>query len=286
MGLWPTGEEGDTVISLEKQSGLPLAFDRERKRKLIFKEGIEQVEPVVRTRGEMEEVLFQPEEPGPQELYYMFRGVALEEDRELLQQHGLRYDITFIKPGRIGREYLKTAGHYHPLKPGTEQTYPEVYEVIYGRAHYLLQKPKDDNYGELERVILIAAKPGDKVLIPPHYGHITINPGEDPLVMSNFVAESCVSVYEPIRQRGGGAYFEIKGEEGTEFLGNTQYYYLPPLRRCPVTTAPRLKLYRGLPLYHVFKEDPAYLSFLVNPENYVNAFEEYLEALLGGTTAP
>ncbi len=270
------------MISLEKQSGLPLAFDRERKHKLIFKEGITAVEPDIRTRDQMDEVLFEPDEEGPRELYYMFRGVALEEDRERLSESGLRYDITFIRPGSIGREHLKTAGHYHPEKPGTHLTYPEVYEVIYGRAHYLLQKPREGNFGDMESVILIAAKPGDKVLIPPGFGHITINPGEDPLIMSNFVEKSFSSVYEPIRERGGGAYFELKGEEGTEFMGNSSYEHLPPLRRCPVVSSTRLNLHRGLPLYSVFQEDPTFFSYLVYPEKFRDAFEEYLQDLLGG----
>lgn len=275
-------EEGDVLISLEKQSGLPLAFDRERQHKLIFKEGLPEVKPDIRTRDQMEEVLFKPEEPGPRELYFMFRGVALEEDINLISEYGLRYDITFVRPGCIGREYIKTAGHYHPVKPGTDQTYPEVYEVIYGRAHYLLQKPSPDNYGEIETVILIAAKPGDKVLIPPHYGHITINPGEEPLIMSNFVAKDFASVYEPVKSRGGGAYFALKGEEGTEFLANSSYQYLPPLRRCPVVSSSRLNLHRGLPLYHVFKEDPTFFSYLVRPEDFTDAFQEYLQHLLEG----
>jgi len=273
------------VINLEKQSGLPLAFDGERNRKLIFKEGLEEVKPDVRTRDQMAEVLFEPEASGPRDLYYMFRGVALDEDQEFIKDHGLRYDITFIQAGAIGREFIKTAGHYHPLKPGTGQTYPEVYEVIYGRAHYLLQKPKGEHFGEMENVILIAAKPGDKVLIPPHFGHITINPGEEPLIMSNFIADGFSSVYDPIKSRGGGAYFELKGDEGPEFLANSSYNYLPPLRRCPVTPAPRLNLHRGLPLYRVFKEEPNFLSFLVYPENYPDAFEEYLGTLLSGTAA-
>ncbi len=249
------------MISLEKQSGLPLAFEVEEHR-LDFQEGIPEVQPEVRTRNQMQEVLFQPEEPGPQELYYMFRGIARREDRAQLKEKRLRYDITVLRPGFIGREFIKTAGHYHPLKPGTAYTYPEVYEVLYGRAHYLLQKPRGEDFGEMDEVILIAAKPGDKVLIPPHFGHITINPGEDYLIMSNFVEDSFASIYVPIKSRGGGGYYELKGEEGPEFLANSRYQYLPSLKRCPVTPAPRLNLHRGLPLYHVFQEDSSLGSTL------------------------
>lgn len=195
----------------------------------------------------------------------------------------MRYDITVIRPGTLGSEYVKTAGHYHPLKPGTGTTYPEVYEVLHGRAHYLLQRYHPDNPDQLEAVILINAKPGDKVLIPPHFGHITINPGDDFLIMSNWVAEGFSSIYDPIREHGGGAYYELQTEEGPEFVPNKNYNPLPPLERCSVTPVPQLKLITGLPIYRVFQEDNSAFDFLVNPENYQDIFDSYLQELYHGS---
>jgi len=43
----------------------------------------------------------------------------------------------------MGIEFVKTAGHYHPLIEGTGYTYPEIYEVLSGVAHYLLQKSEN-----------------------------------------------------------------------------------------------------------------------------------------------
>lgn len=267
------------MISLEKQSGLPLFWDTENKR-IIFGEGLAETEPEIRTREDMKEVLFETDEDGPDELYYMYRGVAPESDVKEIAGQGLRYDITILRPGTVGREYVKTAGHYHPLKPGTSFTYPEVYELLYGRAHFLLQRPLEGNYGELEKVMLIAAKPGDKVLIPPGYGHITINPGEDYLIMSNWVAGGFTSDYAPITERNGGGYFELQDEEGPVFLPNSRYNYLPSLKRCSITPVPRFSLHTGLPIYHVFHKDPASFSFLLYPENYEQVFYEYLQGLL------
>ena len=137
--------------------------------------------------------------------------------------------MTVIRAGRIGREYIKTAGHYHPLKEGTDTSYPEVYEVLSGRAHYLLQtEPGEDGV----EALLIEAFPGDKVLIPPGYGHITINPGNVPLIMSNWVAAGFASVYGPVRELGGGAYFEIAAAGGgEEFIVNPNYRPLEPAAR-------------------------------------------------------
>ena len=189
-------------MDLQVTSGLPLQADGDGR--LIFGAGLTVVTPAVRTREEMREVLLDPEADAPAELYYMYRDVCRQQDRELLAQHGLRYDVTVIRPGLLGRDYIKTAGHYHPLKPGTEVTYPEVYEVLAGKAHYLLQTEPDEDGVE---AILIEATAGDKVLIPPGYGHITINPASEFLIMSNWVAAIYFRL-APSNKTIGGAYFE------------------------------------------------------------------------------
>ena len=97
---------------------------------------------------------------------------------EKLREQNIRYDITIIPPGMLGREYIKTAGHYHPLVPGGSVTYPELYEVLEGEALYLLQRQ------DLGDVVAINASAGDKVLVPPNYGHITINGSNKKLKMA------------------------------------------------------------------------------------------------------
>ncbi len=267
------------MIDLEKQSGLPITWDGKNK-KILFSEELVAEEPIIRTRQEMKSVLFEPDEEGPEELYCFYRGVAPVEEAQEISERGLRYDITILCPGTIGREFIKTAGHYHSEKPGTGFTYPEVYEVLYGRAHFLLQRPQKDDLGEIEKVLLITAKPGDKVLLPPGFGHVTINPGEDYLILSNWVAGACESVYKPMESRKGGGYFELYDEEGPVFLPNSQYDYLPSLRRCSVMPVPRFNIHTGLPIYRVLHKDPDSLSFLLHPEKYGPVFEEYLQSLL------
>ncbi len=128
------------------------------------------------------------------ELYYMYRDLFLSQsDKENLIGQGLRYDITIIPPNMLGLEFVKTAGHYHPLAPKSEITYPELYEVLEGEALYLLQKK------DLSDVVAVYATAGDKVLVPPDYGHITINRSNKTLKMSNFVARDFSSRYEPFK---------------------------------------------------------------------------------------
>lgn len=268
------------MIDLGKQSGLHLQWDASQKR-LVFGEGMTNLgaQTDIRRRVDMTEVLYDRQAAELEELYYMYRGVSLSGDEAIIEKKGLRYDITVICPGTLGREYIKTAGHYHPEKPGTGMTYPEVYEVLHGRAHYLLQDPHPEHPDELGSVILIAAKPGDKVLIPPQYGHITINPGDDYLIMSNWVAREFSSIYDPIREMSGAAYFELRSEDGPDFIANKKYRSLPQLQRCPVTPVPQLNLITGLPLYRVFKQNSDAFDFLTEPENYRDIFNNYLNEL-------
>ncbi|MBN1455132.1 MAG: glucose-6-phosphate isomerase [Methanomicrobia archaeon] len=228
--------------------------------------------PVVRTLGEMREVLYDQgflvsasmyTEP----LYYMFREVAKNEaDAQQITALGLRYDITIIPPLKLGLEFVKTAGHYHPCVPDSKMTYPEIYEVLEGEAHYLLQRREMAASGgeAITDVIVIQARRGDKVIIPPHYGHVTINPTNTTLKMANWVARSFSSVYEPYKERGGAAYFELTSRK---FVRNDRYEAVPAIRflRPAATWLETVGLSVVIPMYELLHE-PAKLEFLLNPE--------------------
>src|SRR5665647_76408 len=96
-------------------------------------------EPSVRTAEDLRGVLADPGCTSTGPVYYMYRDVARSvNDRSWLTQQQLRFDITVIPPREICGEFIKTKGHYHPDDPsGTG--YPEIYEVIAGEAHYLIQ---------------------------------------------------------------------------------------------------------------------------------------------------
>ncbi len=229
------------------------------------------VEPQVRMLSELEDVLFDRSciDAGDAELYYMYRDIYLSKrDRDSLLDLGLRYDITVIPPRMLGEEYVKTAGHYHPPVPGTEITYPELYEVLDGQAHFLLQKP--ENWESVSDVVLIEAKKSDKVLIPPGYGHITINPSKKVLRIANLVSREFESIYEPMRRMGGAAYFELR----SGFIENKRYSKLVPLRRRKSVS--KRSLLRGREIYGLLREDSPVLKYLVKPQLYLKGFEEII----------
>jgi glucose-6-phosphate isomerase len=226
-------------------------------------------EPDIRRLSDMQEVIFDQswlKDAKDFELYYMYRDLFLSRgDGEKLREQNLRYDITIIPPGMLGREYMKTAGHYHPLVPGGSVTYPELYEVLEGEAVYLLQSQ------DLSDVVAINASAGDKVLVPPNYGHITINGSNKKLKMANFVAGDFSSLYGPFKEKAGGAYFFTK--DG--WIKNERCPEAGELRRAEAPDSrslARLGLTKGREMYPLLKEKGR-LEFLTRPDAHLELFE-------------
>ena len=228
--------------------------------------------PTVRTLEEMKDVVydkrFLTSASMDMELYYMFRDVSRdEEDANKIKERGLRYDVTIIPSSTLGSEFVKTAGHYHPYPQGSKLTYPEMYEVLEGEAHYLLQKLEEERGIEtITDVVVVNAKKGDKVVIPPNYGHVTINPSEVTLKMANWVARTFSSIYEPIKRRGGAVYFELTTGA---FIKNETYETVPDIRylKPSDTWINDLVLSKEDDMYELLKE-PEKLEFLINPAGW------------------
>ena len=223
-------------------------------------------EPDVRQVENMLQVLASPDchETGP--LYFMYRDLALTpSDRQWLRSHHLRYDITTIISRDLCGERVKTKGHYHPASP-SGLGYPEIYEVVIGHAHYLLQ---DRN---LSDVVLVDAHEKDIVIIPPGYGHVTINAGNSELIMANLVSSAFESEYGEYEKKRGAAYYELA--DGT-FIKNPAYTDAPVLR--PITSGKLRRKLHAPPgiIYKMVGTD--LISFLNHPENAADLFKESLK---------
>jgi len=217
------------------------------------------VPPSVRRLGDLVPVLSHPEavEDPERPAYFMYRGVHLPEHEPLFEEAGLRFDITVIPPRVLGEEYIKTKGHYHSRAPDG-LNYPEVYQVLQGKAVLLLQRPGDDP-SEVEDLIAVRAFPGDAVVVPPGYGHVTINPCRETLVMANLVASECRSDYRPfVKLRGASFHLTTSG-----FVRNRLYSKSPPPR--VVDARAPLGFDGPLSIYELFVRRPGAWTFLTRP---------------------
>lgn len=110
---------------------------------------------------------------------------------------GMSYGVTTIQPGKVGREYYMTKGHYHS-GPGAE-----IYLALSGGGSVLLR----DVSGQVKTFRL---EPGKMVYIDEGWGHRTVNDGTVPLVF--------VSVWIP----GAGHDYERVLREGYPTLSEPQ----------------------------------------------------------------
>jgi glucose-6-phosphate isomerase, archaeal len=223
-------------------------------------------EPELRMADDLKGVFAREDCVASGPLYAMFRDLARSPaDRWWLKENGLRYDITVIPPRIICGEFVKTKGHYHTANKAGHG-FPEIYEVLEGTAHYLLQRE------DLTDIVMVSAKAGDVVVVPPGYGHVTINPTTDQtLHMANIVSGQFASDYRKYVEGKGAAYYEMA--DGT-IRKNRAYGKIPPLRNIHAGRIGTGKAGITSPLYGMVKRRSPVLAFLNNPEKFLEIASE------------
>lgn len=210
------------MIDLSQQSGLEIALDPESGQ-LAFGSDVLAEDTGARTLGELAEVLALPdrlEDRADEVAYWLYRGVHAPGDADALAERGLRFDLTVTRPGTISGELIETAGHMHSNAPDGVG-YPEIYEVLHGRAAFLLQ------FTDPLRVVVAVCIAGERILIPPGASHLSINIGAEPLVVADLVAIESQNDYGVFRERRGAALYLLReGERWAEQIN--PHYPHPP----------------------------------------------------------
>jgi len=222
--------------------------------------------PSVRDASELAGVLADPHCVCTGPAYYMYRDVARSPaDRQWLHEQKIRFDITVIPPRDLCGEYMKTKGHYHPENPsGTG--YPEIYEVLEGEAHYLIQTR------DCADVVMIAAAAGEIVVVPPGYGHVTINPSRTAILqMANLVSSAFQSEYQAYEDLRGAVFYEMT--TGT-LVKNPLYPQEPRLRFVKAGHITGMNDMVTDPLYDFVEQRAPVLGFLNHPEKYQALFSK------------
>ncbi|MDD4409408.1 MAG: glucose-6-phosphate isomerase family protein [Candidatus Pacebacteria bacterium] len=169
---------------------------------------LSQLTPDIRKLSDMSNVVFDKEWLKAAEdldLYFMYRGIK--------NDNGLRYDITVIPSLMLGKEFIKTKGHFH------SSGHPEFYTILEGEAIFLMQRSNKDCY-------IVKARKGESVIIPGEYEHITINPSKETLKMANWISLDYTSDYSTINDKQGACWFYTT--EG--WVKNPNYDEIPDLR--------------------------------------------------------
>lgn len=173
-----------------------------------------------RTHEKMKEVLMDPNAVGPAIHYYMIRGGKDQKN------------ITVWEPGLVGREYIKTYGHYHVGK------LDETYWILFGQGIALLQTISVDAQGNMiadtvEDFKVKPVKQGDSVYMPSGCGHLVVNIGTTYFVTAddspvNFEEKNAVSLpghadYQLVQKMQGFAYYVVENEGKPALVKNKKY---------------------------------------------------------------
>ena len=242
--------------------GLPVSFDADTCELSL---GAELNSPsyCIRTFQDLAAVWANPVNCGDRVAYRYTGGLHLKGEDAAWKAANVIYGIVAFGPGTQGGEYVKSSGQYHPPCPPSNRATPEIYTVLSGVGHFLLQKASPP-YNTIEDVVLVDVGAGESFVVPPDYGHLQINPGPEPLVFSYAVMDGMKGVYDPFKERGGAMYFEM-ADERNRYVFNPRYGARLPLRVVRAAELRQLPWLKAGVTYKVVRDRLPELRFLTDP---------------------
>lgn len=262
------------MLNLLENSGLPIYLE-DRENLLAFLAPLVYESYGRKVTRQMDGLLRDMAGASQDEPYYdVYRDIRFASDEPLLRKDQYRYDITLIMPGQVNGECKKTSGHYHGYNPTRTNTYAEVYEVIAGTAIYVMQRA--DNFEDspeklrIDDIIIARVEAGQTILIPPNYGHCSVNGGDGPLVFSNLCYVPCPVNYAPVKHYHGMSHYVMREKGRLSFPKNPHYgkVPMPEPKFAVVRENPRLGVKFGKPVYGFYRENPSAYHFLGSPDGY------------------
>ena len=247
------------ALDLSSVAGFPLLFDPAALT-VATDDGL-RLDQHARRTAQMASVLLEPDARAPEDvLYWIGRVYDDAWARPLLEAARLAFAYVLVPPWKVGREYAKTQGHYHPAMPASRMSFPEVYTHSCGQLYLLMQRRSAGQAAHLDDCVLIEMQPGQSIMVPPGYAHILINPSDEPALMAGLYCPDFAANYEPIRSLGGAAYHLVEADGREQAVLNSRYSHVPPLAR--------LRDLGGTRFAPPDDGRPLWLSFVDDPDRY------------------
>ena len=109
------------------------------------------------------------------------------------------------------------------------------------------------------------------MIIPPDYGHVTINASNKELKMANWVSRDFSSIYEPFINMHGAAYYLTT--EG--MIRNPTYRDVPEVREIMPRNFNQVGLIKSKEMYGLIRSIKD-LAFLNQPQEFRGLFEDFI----------
>ena len=257
-----------STVDLRSVSGLDLVLDPTSLR-LGF--GGRVVHPVgeVRRLEDVRSSLADAEATGPAHLYTIYMDICADQDLDALRAQGLLYGSVVYNHGKVGLERLRSQGHLHSEQPGTGLRYSEVYEFWTGHGYVYLQK---ECAPVVRRALLVPVGPGDKVIVPLGWVHLTVASADEVLSFGAWTARDNRLEYEQVRSLGGPAHFVLADGQ---VVANPRYEQVTDVEVVAPRELPMLGVPTDRPIYQSWKENPSRFDFLPRPELARDSWREF-----------
>ena len=139
-------------------------------------------------------------------LVYEFYELGVPEDAG-----DIAFGASITYPGKVGREFFMTKGHFHTILETAE-----VYYCLSGEGGMLFENPEGD-------VTFEEFKPGVAVYVPQRYAHRSVNTGSEPMVTFFAFRGDAGHDYGTIETNGYRKLVVAKDGGGYEFIDNEKW---------------------------------------------------------------
>ena len=121
------------------------------------------------------------------------------------------FGTSITYPGKVGREFFMTKGHFHNVLETAE-----VYLCLSGEGGMLFENPEGD-------VSFEEFKPGIAVYVPQRFSHRSVNTGDKPLVTFFAFRGDAGHDYGTIETKGYRKLVVAKEDGGYELMDNPKW---------------------------------------------------------------
>lgn len=222
-------------IDLRAATGLSIVYENEE---LLFK-NVDYDKKVVVDIDSMREQLLNKELDCPEVFYKKYLKVDTD---SIFASKKIKLNIYTMNANLAGIEFVKT-------KVTRCRKYPRIIEILHGSALILLQQyksPKDN------RVIKIAAKKGQKVIVPANVDFVAVNVRQNtPLIFAEMMSVKAISRVV-LDDNSGMAYYVIRKNAKQEIVRNPNYKIVNEIEK--VDTEKIIKDYGITPKTTVIKQ--------------------------------
>ena len=207
-----------------------------------------------------------------QPLYHMLNGITPRDHQT--PDSPLLYELTSLRPGTVGPEWVKTIGHLHDLA-SDGLGYPEAYEVVSGDALFVLFRVAPP------LCVIVEACPGDRFVIPPGWHHLAVNPGREAMVFADVVGRAVVPDYSLLLEHHGAPVYLLPNEVRRN----------PRWANMPVTRISCAALSETLPKTHANLANAYFVGreafdYLLKPASYTASWATFDEAVTAAHSEP